>query len=62
MSNAVYELTFGFFEKLVDMCKNVFEFLFKEITIGNNNFSIWTLIGATLFTTFLLMWLIKKLI
>ena len=62
MSNAVYELTFGFFEKLIDMVKNVFEFLFKEISIGDFTISVWGLISATLFTTFLLMWLVKKLI
>lgn len=62
MSNAVYELTFGFFQKLIDMCKNVFDFLFQEITIGDFTISVWGLISATIFTTFLIMWLIKKLI
>ncbi len=61
----MYELTIGFFKKLVSMCDNVWNFLFTEIDLtllGLGKVSLWVLIGGAGLIALLIAWLIKKVV
>lgn len=61
-SNIFYELTFGLFDKLMELCDILYNFLFQEIIIGDWHISMWALIGGVSFTIFIVAWFVKKLV
>lgn len=58
----MYQLTIGAFEQIIKLCDVLHDFLFQEIKIGDYSISMWALLAGTLFTTFIIMWFVKKLI
>lgn len=60
--NILYELTFGFFLKMVDLADVLIDFLFYQFVVGNWTISLWQVAGGTLITVLLISWLRKKIV
>ena len=58
----MYQLTMGAIEQITKLCDTLYSFLFQEIKIGEYSVSMWALLAGTLFTTFIILWLVKKLL
>ncbi len=58
----MYELIFGFFNKLISLCDVVYNFLFTTINVAGVDISMWQLVGGVAFATFITLWLVKKLV
>lgn len=58
----MYQLTIEAFHQICKLLDVLYNFLFQEIKILDYTFSMWQLLAGVLFTTFLVMWLVKKLV
>lgn len=58
----MYQLTVEAFHQICKLLDVLYNFLFQEIKILDYTFSMWQLLAGFLFTTFLVMWLVKKLV
>lgn len=60
----MYELTIGFFNKLIEMIEPAYNFLFSDIDLGFlglGKISVWAILGSTAFTAVLVAWVVKKI-
>lgn len=58
----IFNVLFDFFQVIVNLSTNAYNFLFQEISVLGLEFQLFYVLGGGLFTVLMVAWLVRRFI